>query len=202
MKLINYTSSALAEALEVLRSGGVVAHPTDTCYGLAANVFNEQAINRVINIKKMDRNKPMTIAVATKADLEKYGVLSPLAKKIVKKYFPGAVTLLVPRTQYVPDYFYPNSVLIGLRIPKHELTLNLIRGLPGPITTTSANLTGGIECYSGRNVFESFYDTEDEPDLIFNLDIEDQTKTKPSTIVRVMGNELKIIRQGSVEVKK
>lgn len=200
MKLIKLSKESWREAVDVLKNGGVVAHPTDTCYGLAADITNQAAVEKIIKIKQMDPEKPMSIAVANLTELAKYGELSPKALEIVQKYLPGAVTLLVPKNKAVPDFYYPHSELIGLRIPDHELTLDLVRGLGCPITTTSANVTMRTENYSGKEVFEAFYDEEFEPDLVFDLDLDDPERIKPSTIVQVVGDAVTVVRWGEVEI--
>jgi len=201
MRLAKITSESLSEAVRVLKFCGVIAHPTDTCYGLAANIFEPLAVNRIIRIKKMSSNKPMSIAVHDVSELSKYGELSLLAEKIIKKYMPGAITILVPRTLHVPAFYYPESELIGLRVPKHKLTRDLAKGIGRPITTTSANISGKKENYSGQDVFDSFFNEEKMPDLVFNSDLLVKKRDKPSTIVKIIGETMEIVRQGGVVIE-
>ena len=136
-------SPALLEAAEVLKKGGLVAYPTESFYALGADALNPAAIEKVFAAKGRSVIKPLPVVVHVKSII---GILtkdlSPLAHKAVEKLMPGPVTLVFPASEAVPEGLTGGTGKIGIRLPDHEIASGLARALGGPVTATSANLSG------------------------------------------------------------
>ncbi len=188
--------TAVAAAVKILRSGGVVAHPTDTVFGLAADVSSPKAIQKIHAIKKSNTKKPLLVVVPTKHYLTQLAKVPQIAKVLIKEFWPGALALVLerksPRLQQAGD-----SETVGVRYPDHALTLALARGLKAPIVTTSANPTGRSPVRSAAAVFQQFARQKHQPDLILD-DYKAPKVAKPSTIIDCTGLVPTLLRTGVV----
>ena len=187
------SSEKIAEAVRVLREGGVVAHPTDTCYGLAADIKNPKALQRLYELKGMAESKPVSILVSSMEMAQEYGVFSDLAMRFARDFWPGALTLIVPRSSNVPDFLNSGVEGIGLRLVSEPFTVALLEAFGGPLTTTSANLHKQPSPYSVNEISAL-------PDYI----LDGGTLNKdvlPSTIISVEGKEATVIRQGNLSIQ-
>lgn len=182
----------LKKAIDVLKTGGIVAHATDTCYGFACDIFNKSALERLYKLKQMSREKPVSILVADLRMARRLGFFNKTALMLARKYWPGPFTIIVKRKKSLPSFFNPRTRTVGIRIPKHALSQELSRRFGGPLTTTSANISGKPSLYSASAIHAQFKHRHMKPDFI--LDSGKLTKNPPSTIIDVSGNILKIIR--------
>jgi L-threonylcarbamoyladenylate synthase len=130
----------MKNAVKILRSGGVIAFPTETVFGIGACLDQPEAIKRIFRLKKRSRKKPLQILVASLGQAKKYGRFNKQALALAKQW-PGPLTLVVYKTKLVPRLVTGGSNKVGLRVPDHKITLALIRKC-GPIVATSANLSG------------------------------------------------------------
>jgi L-threonylcarbamoyladenylate synthase len=198
----------LAEAVKVLHLGGVVAHPTETCYGLAADVFSKAGVRKVYDLKGMDMGKPVSILVRDLEEAQRYGEFSPLAVKLALAYWPGPLTVIVPRkgggdgaAATLPVWFNPGVEWIGFRVSSNKKTRELVEAFAGPLTTTSANKTGQAAPYSVQEILKQGL----VPDFV--LDGGQIGRTEASTVVKVIpgdGEEddrLEILRQGPIQLQ-
>ncbi len=195
----------IARAVEVLRAGGVVVHPTDTCYGLACDITNEEALEKLYEVKKMPRNKPVSVFVGSLEMAEEYVKMSSESKKIVERYWPGPLTCIIERNEKVPPFFNLNVESLGVRWPKNELCVGLVNGLGSPISTTSANLSGQKEVYKVEDFLDQLKADKalgkggGEPDLV--IDGGERPYVKPSTIIKFESEGgFQLIRQGDLKV--
>ncbi len=180
------------KAVQALREGKVVAHATETCYGLAVDIFSHDAVLRLYDMKKMDLDKPVSILCTSLDEAKKYGEFSEKALSLAEKYWPGPLTIVVSRKAALPVWINPGVSTIGIRVSSNEITRELVEGFGGPITTTSANIHGLPQAYSVDEFAEL------KPDFI--LDSGRIPPISPSTIVEVIGDSLKIIRQGDLKI--
>jgi L-threonylcarbamoyladenylate synthase len=190
MKIYVDDKLAVREAVEVLRSGGLVMHPTETCYGLAVDVFSLSALRKLYEVKGMPLDKPISILVDGIDMAKKYGEFSDVAEKLARKYWPGPLSIVVPRKSDLPEFCNPSNDFVSIRHSSSEFCLNLISLMGTPVSTTSANKFGEPEFYSPTPL--------DGVDLLVDGGLIEGTK--PSTIVKVEGGKLQVLRQGSVEV--
>jgi L-threonylcarbamoyladenylate synthase len=147
-------------AVDVIKSGGTVVYPTETVYGLGADAFSEAALRKVYEIKKRDLSLPLSLAVSSFEMLEAVAYVDPASLAILKELLPGPVTVLLKKRDIVPGLLTAASDLVGVRFPDNKIAQNIIRDT-GPITSTSANI-------SGRNPPTRVEEVEIESDVIIN----------------------------------
>lgn len=182
----------LDEALNVLRAGGVLAHATETCYGLAVDPYNEKALQRLAEVKQQPVDKPVTLLVADLEEAQKIAEFSPKALELARRYWPGPLTLILPRKAALPAWVNPGHGSVAVRVSSHPQVQAILLAFGGPITSTSANVHGQKEVYA----VENFLAQGLQPDII--LDSGTLPFEKPSTLVEVLGDELRVLRQGSL----
>ncbi len=145
--VIQVPPAGLAEAAEASRAtierGELIVFPTDTVYGIAADTFNEQAILRLFEAKGRPRGMPIPILVASPDNVGVlvHGDLAPYAHTLFDKFWPGALTVIVPRSRALPEAVAGGGATIGLRLPDSDVACGIIEACGGALATTSANLT-------------------------------------------------------------
>jgi L-threonylcarbamoyladenylate synthase len=132
----------IGRAAEILREGGLVAFPTETVYGLGANALDEKAVAGIFTAKERPRWDPLIVHIADPALLDRIAVVSPEAERLMDAFWPGPLTLLLPRTTAIPDTVTAGRDLVGVRMPAHPVALELIRQAGLPIAAPSANRFG------------------------------------------------------------
>ena len=131
-------------AAERLRQGGLVAFPTDTLYALGADPFNSQAVQRVFRAKHRPPNMGLPLLLSD-ADMlgQAASAVPPLAVALASRYWPGSLTMILPKAAAVSDSVTGGQGTVAVRVPNHPLAQSLIAALGRPVTGTSANVTGG-----------------------------------------------------------
>jgi L-threonylcarbamoyladenylate synthase len=213
MKILQCNQQNIKAAVKVLKSGGCVVFPTDTTYGLAVDALNLQAVKRVYRIKGRNFNKPIHVVVGSLSQAKQLVSVNYQAKKLCKKFLPGALTIVLPikyqsfsSTDKLGKKMLALRLLsaglgsLGIRMPKNKIALDLVRKLNSPITATSANISGRPACYSAEEVIVQFKNRKYRPDII--LDAGRLLKVKPSTVVACNGQSVKILRVGPVSSKQ
>lgn len=133
------------QALEVLRSGGLVAIPTETVYGLAADASNEAAVKRIFAVKRRPTDHPLIVHIADAGQLAKWtNRIPPAAERLAATCWPGPLTLLVPKAAHVLPVVTGGQESVGVRVPAHPLTSELLRNFDGGLAAPSANLFGRV----------------------------------------------------------
>lgn len=181
MDILPATPANLRKALQILRRGGVVAHPTDTVWGLAADASKAKAVTNVHAIKQSDASKPMLAIVPRKSYVRQVAVVSTLAAELTKQFWPGAVALLLPGKGVLATE--AGSGYVGLRYPADLLSLQLARGLGRPTVTTSANISGQPTARAAEELYKVFARRKHKPDLILDTGFVAPASAQPSTIV-------------------
>jgi L-threonylcarbamoyladenylate synthase len=145
--------AARAEAAELLRAGGIVAVPTDTVYGIAADIALPDAIERLFAAKRRPPEKAVAVLLADVDQAEAIGVLEPAARVLGERFWPGGLTLVLPVRPGVqlPHVLAAGAPTIGVRVPDHEAPRALAR-LLGPLPTTSANVSGQADARDAREI--------------------------------------------------
>jgi L-threonylcarbamoyladenylate synthase len=148
----------IPRAAEILRAGGTVAFPTETVYGLGANALDAMAVARVFEAKQRPAWDPVIVHVSDREMLERVAVLSSFlssrAEALIEAFWPGPLTLLLPRTEAVPDSVTAGRELVGVRMPAHPMALELIRAAAVPVAAPSANLFGRTSPTTAAHVLE------------------------------------------------
>jgi len=183
---------AIPAAQVVLKCHGTIVFPTDTIYGIAAGAFDPEGINRLYEVKQRPEQKALPVLIGEPAQLEDLVLyLSDTVKAIAEAFWPGALTLILPKGPGVPSELSPYPT-IGVRMPNLGFTLKLLRST-GPLATTSANLSGGKNPTTVDDVCEQL---QDRPDLI--LDGGPTPGPVASTVLDASGPALKVLREGPV----
>ena len=190
---------ATEQAIHVLQSGGVIAFPTDTIYGVAALVNNPIAIQKLFSIKGRDQNKAIAVLIGSLKQFEYVGNLSAIinndqvndALTLARHFWPGALTLVVPRHPGLPEILSPLPT-IGVRMPDYQPLQELLERT-GPLATTSANLSGGANPTSAQQVLDHL---DGRIDLL--LDGGDTPGAIPSTVVDCTHARSVVLRQGAI----
>ena len=144
MKILKTSNSVpdekvINEAIDVLASGGVVIYPTDTVYGLGANIFDNKAVRKVFKIKQRNLLKPLSILVSNTDAIELVAKISVYQKDTLDKYLPGPYTFILNKRKIVPRVVTSGLTHVGVRVPENKIACRLASIFP--ITTTSANLS-------------------------------------------------------------
>ena len=158
----NPDAEKLAQAVRVLCEGGVVAFPTETFYGLGADARNETAVEKIFRIKGRNFRNPLSVIVANDREVIPLVEEIPAAAKILMQTFwPGPLTLIFRAAPSVSSRLTGGTGKIGIRVSSHPIARFLAAGLAGPLTATSANLSGGPECSSADAVIRALGELPD-----------------------------------------
>lgn len=184
----------IAEIVGAIRQGAITAYPTETFYGLGVDVTNEYAIKRLFDLKRRDYGNPIAIIVADRGMLQEVVTeIPPHADSLIKKYWPGPLTILFPASAVISKALTTNTGKIGIRISSHPIAQAITKQLGKPLTTTSANLTGFPPSYEPKHI-QSYFG--DKLDLI--VDAGALYASRGSTVVDVSEDKLVIIREGDI----
>jgi L-threonylcarbamoyladenylate synthase len=188
--------NAIQHAVDVLRNNGLVAFPTDTVYGLAAPVQNIESIERLYVVKGRNNTKAIAVLLGDNDQLAAVAVdLSKSAQKVAQHFWPGPLTMIVPRHPSLPEILAPLPT-IGVRIPDHPVALALLKAA-GPLAVTSANISGADNTMTARQVMKQL---EGRVHLII-----DGGRTPggvPSTVIDCTTPEPEILREGPISLKQ
>jgi len=135
------THTPLADALDALQRGLLIGMPTDTVYGVAADPFDREAMERLFELKDRDRENPIPILAASAAALAAVAVVTGRAADAAARHWPGGLTLVVPVAEGVPAWIGDDRRTVAVRVPDHAVALEVL-GAAGPLAVTSANLSG------------------------------------------------------------
>ncbi len=171
------------EAINVMADGGVVLYPTDTVYGLGANIFDEKAVRRVFELKRRSLDKPLSVLVRNLQDIHFVAELGDREREIMDKYLPGPFTFILNKKFLVSDVVTGGLDQVGVRIPDNDIARGLAKIFP--IITTSANLSG---CDVRQSVGDILGQLDGEVDLVIDVGVFNDCS--PSTIVDLTSDEL------------
>jgi L-threonylcarbamoyladenylate synthase len=130
------------KASDIIKKNGIVIYPTETVYGIGANIFSNIALEKVFAIKKRDTDKPVSVAVSDFGMMEDLVYIGENEKRFIDMFLPGPVTVVLKKREKVSNLLTSGSDLLGIRFPAHDTTIKLIRLAGVPITSTSANFSG------------------------------------------------------------
>jgi L-threonylcarbamoyladenylate synthase len=184
----------IEKAIGVLKSGGIVAFPTDTVYGIGADILNKSAVERIFSAKGRDSRKPLQVLIADKNDLSFIAEnQSDILYSLVKKFMPGALTIVMSAKSDFPKWVTCGLDTVGVRMPANALALRMIKAFGRPISATSANISGMPDPKDAQQVLEYL---DGKIDLI--LDGGPTTDNIPSTVIDISVNPPRILRHGVI----
>ena len=189
--------NTVSETRKVLKTGGIIAFPTDTFYGLGVNPYNRIAVDKIYEIKGRDPEKPLLLLIDSISKLENL-VEEPSAAciKLMQTFWPGPLTLLFkPKPSSIHENI--SADLIGIRLPGNPVTRNILSALDHPLTAPSANISGENPVTTAQQVQDIF---GEKVELI--LDAGECKGGKPSTVINATNNPARLIRAGEIDFKK
>ena len=191
-------TEAFGHAVRLLRAGKVIAFPTDTVYGVGASGLNERAIEQLFVVKSRERGKAIPYLIGHIKDLQLVARDIPnTARLLAAKFWPGALTLVVPASPRVPKILIAGGDSVAVRMPNHPTTRALIDSLGAPLAATSANLSGGRDPGNAQEVFAQL-----KGRIPMILDGGATRANVPSTVVDVTVTPPKILRVGGISVEE
>jgi L-threonylcarbamoyladenylate synthase len=182
-----------AAAVGILRSGGVVALPTETVYGLAANALDPAACAKIFEAKSRPLSDPLIVHIPNLSWIEKLGDPSALASRLAEAFWPGPLTLVIPRIAMVPDIVTGGQNTVALRMSAHPIFQQLIAAFDGPLAAPSANRFGKISPTTAEHVMQELGGR-----IPMIVDGGPCAHGIESTIVQVIGAEMRILRSGPI----
>ena len=183
----------VAKTVETLRRGGVIVYPTDTCYALGCDIFQKKAIDRIYRIKQMKKDQPLAFVCPDLGDIARYAVVDNRNYRLMRRLLPGPYTFILPATREVPRILMMKRKTVGIRVPHHEVALEIVRELGNPIVSTSATWEG-----------EQLNDPDDLDDRFKQADLVIDAGwggMDPSTVLDLTGPEVVVVREGAGPVE-
>lgn len=188
----------LKEVIEILKNNGIIIFPTETVYGIGGNALSNEVIDKIYKVKRRPRAKAVNIMVKNINEIKRYAeITSELEEKIIKKCMPGPITLILKKKENFGDYFTADNDTIGVRIPDNKIINSILNKIDFPIIAPSANISGQP---SGIEVADIIKDFKNGVDAI--IDGGKANLGLASTIIQVVNNEIKILRQGKITKKE
>ncbi len=202
MKQIKLNKANISQIVLELQNDKTIIYPTETCYGLGCDATNQQAVDKIFDIKKRDRSKSLLVIVPSMEMLLEYVEWTPMLQKIANKYWPGPLTCVMnlkPGTA-IADGVKAQDATLAFRISSHPFSAEVSQQLGVPIVSTSANISMQPSPYDIESIQKMFVDQDAQPDLfIMSGSLPEQT---PSTIIKIQKEKAVILRQGEIIIDK
>lgn len=185
------------EIAAILQRGGIIAYPTETIYGLGGDAFNERAIRRLFEIKSRSLDRPVSVLVRDTQMLDQVVSSVPaVARSIMERYWPGSVTIILRASERIPPILTAQTGTIGVRISPHPFVRRLFDVFDSPLTSTSANVSGGRSLMEPEDILRTFGNLIDRV-----IGMTEFMEGHASTLIDVTGERPRVVRQGTVEVE-
>ncbi|MCL2712889.1 MAG: L-threonylcarbamoyladenylate synthase [Methanomassiliicoccaceae archaeon] len=186
----------LKELVAIVKNGGLIVYPTETVYGIGADIFDEAAIKKLYLAKHRPFDMPLSVGVSDKKMASSIAEIDDNADKLIDAFMPGPLTIIVKKKDNVPDIVTANSHKVGIRIPDHPVAQNIIKAT-GPLAATSANLHSKPDAIRMEEAKEQLGEA-----VSAYVDSGPCMIGEPSTIVWLMDGEIELIRQGAITMKQ
>ncbi len=191
----NIDDVQLKKVANIIKQGGIAIFPTETVYGIGTNGLNEESVKKLYEVKQRPLNKPISLLVNGIEMINKIAKdITNLEYELIKKFFPGPLTIILKKKDIVPNILTSNSDTVGVRMPANKIALKLIEYSGVPIATPSANISGKP---SGTNINDIMKDFKGKVDYF----IDDGPSKMPisSTVVQVVNGIPNILREGIIK---
>lgn len=191
----NIDDVQLKEVANIIKQGGIAIFPTGTVYGIGTNGLNEEAVKKLYEVKQRPLNKPISLLVNSIEMINKIAKdITNLEYELIKKFFPGPLTIILKKKDIVPNILTSNSDTVGVCMPANKIALKLIEYSGVPIATPSANISGKP---SGTNINDIMKDFKGKVDCF--IDDGPSKMPIPSTVVQVVNGIPNILREGIIK---
>ncbi len=198
MKLLSPTKENLQTAAKAIKSGLLVAFPTETVYGLGADGFNPTAVAKIFEVKRRPEFQALSLMLPDKSYIKEVAELdNKKAIYLIEKFLPGPLTLVLPKKKSVPDIVTGGKATVGIRIPENRIALDLLHLADIPVAAPSANLYGKLSPTSAEHVAEQLGESVD-----FIIDGGETRLGLESTIIEVVNNKFTLLRNGGIPVEE
>jgi tRNA threonylcarbamoyl adenosine modification protein (Sua5/YciO/YrdC/YwlC family) len=177
-------------AVQTLSSGGLIAFPTDTYYGIGCDLFDKRAIERIYQLKQLPKTHELSFICADMAEVSRYAIVDNAAYRVLRRKTPGPFTFILPATRLVPDLVLRRQKTVGVRVPDSPIALALVRQLAHPVISTSAATPGGEVLIDAKDIKEQL---GHGLDLILDGGYK---PNEPSSVIDLTGPEPVVVRQG------
>ena len=179
----------IRHAVDALKRGDVIIYPTDTCYGMGADIFNKAAIEKIYQIKGISKKQPFSFVCSDLSDISQYARVTDLAYRILKRYLPGPYTFVLEGSRQVPKMMLTKRKTVGIRVPDHDVCIEIVRQLGNPIISTT--VSHGDEIFSDpRDMAKRF---GKQIPIIVDCGI---IPPEPSSVISLVNDEIEVIREG------
>lgn len=182
------------QALDVLERGGIIAYPTDTVYGLGCDLMNKNAVERLYQMKSMQKQKSLAFICHDLGDIAKYAVVDNWAYRILRRFLPGPYCFILPATREVPKVALSKQKTVGIRVPAHPVVTTLAKELGRPIISSTASPPGE----------DAFVDPAELRDYFRGIDLVldgGACGVEPTTVVNLSSGHVEIVREGAGSVE-
>lgn len=185
---INNINLNIALIIQKLHQGEIFIFPTDTIYGLCCLANNIRSVQKIYQIKERDLQKSLTVFAQSIEKIADYVKLNALSKKLIEEFFPGALTLILPKTDDQFDHI-SNNQFLGIRYPKDDFLQNILKQLHSPLIATSVNISSESEISTVSELI--YFAQQNQINLIFDPNYQ---KKKSSTILKIAKHETRFLR--------
>jgi len=184
----------IRKATDVLRDGGIIIYPTDTVYGLGCDLSNKRGIEKIYEIKRRNKKRPLSFVCSDLKHISQYALVTDYAYKTMKRFLPGPYTFILEASRLVPRIILPKRPTTGIRVPDNQICLALIRELGQPIISTSVQTQDGEDLGDPVIINEHFGRVVD---LIIDGGI---IVPEPSSVVSLVDDRIEVLRTGKGDV--
>jgi len=190
-------NSQVEQATEVLKAGGIIAFPTDTVYGLGADIYNAKAVERIFEVKQRSKSMALPVLLGEIEQISEVAAsVSEIAHLYIRHFWPGGLTLVVPKAVSIPHIVTANSNKVAIRVPNHEIPRALINNLGAPIIGTSANISSRPAPVTAEEVIQQLGNQVD-----FVIVAGRCPGSVESTVVDISGGQPVVLREGIIPAK-
>jgi tRNA threonylcarbamoyl adenosine modification protein (Sua5/YciO/YrdC/YwlC family) len=184
----------IRRSVEILRSGGAIAYPTDTYYGIGCDILNKKAIQKIYQLKRRNKSKPFSFICSGLKNISHYANVSNYAFKTMKRLLPGPYTFILEGSRLVPKIMLTKRKTAGIRVPNHMICLALVKELGNPIITTSATKPDGTIINEPSFIHDFF---RSRVDVVIDGG---PVPGKPSSVISFIDDMPEVIRRGIGDV--
>jgi tRNA threonylcarbamoyl adenosine modification protein (Sua5/YciO/YrdC/YwlC family) len=188
-------SQLIDRSVSILKNGGLIVYPTDTIYGVGCDALNQEAVNKIYQVKERDDKKPMSFICPSLEQIKQFADLNPTQLKILEKNLPGPFTFILKASSNCPKHLQSENETVGIRMPNNQICLELTKKLGAPIITTSINESGQPPLNDPQEINKIF---GNQIDLILDGG---KLEGTASTIIDLTHSEPKVLRQGKTNLK-
>jgi tRNA threonylcarbamoyl adenosine modification protein (Sua5/YciO/YrdC/YwlC family) len=184
----------IKKAVDILNNGGVIIYPTDTAYGLGCSLFNKKGIEKIYEIKRQNKRKPLSFICSDLKDISRYARVTDYAYKTMRRLLPGPYTFILEASRLVPKIILPKRQTTGIRVPDSRICLALVRELGEPVISTSVKTEEGEILSDPRDIEEKF---GRRVDLVIDSGV---MLSGQSSVISLVDDVIEVIRVGKGDV--